>query len=250
MKELIQQKLLELEKEEGITILYACESGSRAWGFASEDSDYDVRFIYKRTADSYLSINDVRDVVELPVNEVLDIGGWDVKKALKLFRSSNPPLYEWLQSPIMYMVTGGFYEELKSLADMYFSCRAGMHHYTSMARNAFEHDLKNPEVKIKKYFYALRPLLASMWIDKYGAVPPMEFAKLRVLIDDAVWQNRIDALLIEKANATEKTLMPQDKYLHDFIETSLNYCLEAGNKYDVKHTEIDTLDKLFRKTVL
>ncbi len=192
----------------------------------------------------------MRDVVELPVNEVLDIGGWDVKKALKLFRSSNPPLYEWLQSPIQYMVNGSFYDELKSLADKFFSCRAGMHHYTSMARNAFEHDLKDPEVKIKKYFYALRPLLASMWIDKYGTVPPMEFAKLRMLIEDKDWQNCVDDLLVKKANATEKTLMLQDAYMQEFIETSLNYCLEAGNKYDVKHTDIESLDTLFRKTVL
>lgn len=246
----IKEKLFELEQEQRITILYACESGSRAWGFASIDSDYDVRFIYKRDTDSYLSINDIRDVIELPVNEVLDIGGWDIKKALKLFRSSNPPLYEWLQSPIQYVVNGSFYKELLSLADNYFSNRSAMHHYTSMARNAFENDLQTDEVKIKKYFYALRPLLASMWIDKYASVPPMEFGKLRTLIADTVWHNRIDELLSRKAKATEKTLIAQDAYLQDFIEKNLKYCIEAGNKYEVKHTNVDNLDMLFRKTIL
>src|ERR1044072_9601128 len=102
MQEIIQQQIRNIEKEHHVRILYACESGSRAWGFASPDSDYDVRFIYTRRADDYLSISERRDVIELPVNEVLDIGGWDIRKALQLFLKSNAPLYEWLQSPVVY----------------------------------------------------------------------------------------------------------------------------------------------------
>jgi len=102
MTETILQKLLELEQAENIKILYACESGSRAWGFASPDSDFDVRFIYARKVNDYLTITDLPDNVGLPVNEVLDIDGWDLKKALRLFLKSNSTLYEWLQSPIVY----------------------------------------------------------------------------------------------------------------------------------------------------
>src|ERR1700743_1056887 len=102
MFDVITEKLKELEHEQKLTILYACESGSRDWVFASPDSDFDVRFIYARHINNYLSITDPRDVVELPVNEVLDIGGWDIRKALKLFLKSNGPLYEWLQSPIVF----------------------------------------------------------------------------------------------------------------------------------------------------
>src|SRR5450755_2879949 len=94
MLETIKQKLYELETNQNIRILYACESGSRAWGFPSPDSDFDVRFIYARTTNDYLSIHEIKDVIDLPVNEVLDIGGWDIKKALKLFLKSNAPLYE------------------------------------------------------------------------------------------------------------------------------------------------------------
>src|SRR5580658_2813966 len=113
MLETIKEKLLELEKNNHIRILYACESGSRAWGFPSPDSDFDVRFIYARTMDDYLNIHEIKDVIDLPVNEVLDIGGWDIRKALKLFLKSNGPLYEWLQSPIIYRGNSSFADELR-----------------------------------------------------------------------------------------------------------------------------------------
>jgi predicted nucleotidyltransferase len=101
MVDIIKEKLAKLERIHHIRVLYACESGSRAWGFPSPDSDCDVRFIYARSQKDYLSINEAKDVLDLPVNELLDIGGWDIKKALKLFLKSNGPLYEWLQSPVI-----------------------------------------------------------------------------------------------------------------------------------------------------
>jgi predicted nucleotidyltransferase len=102
INKLILEQLEQIEQEEQVTILYACESGSRAWGFPSQDSDYDVRFIYLHKPEWYLSIYDKRDVIERPINNMLDINGWDLRKALNLFRKSNPPLLEWLQSPIQY----------------------------------------------------------------------------------------------------------------------------------------------------
>lgn len=152
MKEAILQKLLELEKAENINILYACESGSRAWGFASPDSDFDVRFIYARRLGHYLSMIETADIVGLPVNEVLDIGGWDIKKALKLFLKSNSPLYEWLQSPTVYRQDDNFVEELRSLMPVYFSARSAANHYLSMAGNTLLDDLQAEELKLKRYF--------------------------------------------------------------------------------------------------
>lgn len=125
MIETIKEKLRELEQQHHIKILYACESGSRAWGFPSPDSDFDVRFIYARRINDYLNIAEAKEVIDLPVNEVLDIGGWDLKKALKLFLKSNGPLYEWLQSPVVYVDDCGFAQELRELASKYFSMRAG-----------------------------------------------------------------------------------------------------------------------------
>src|ERR1700744_3548568 len=156
MTETILQTINTLEKENQVQILFACESGSRAWGFASTDSDYDVRFIYIQPRDHYFSIRERRDVIELPVDELLDVNGWDIRKALQLFLKSNCPLYEWLQSPIVYKETTGFAKELRDLMPAYFSHRAGGHHYLSMVRNTFENDLQSETVRIKKYFYALR----------------------------------------------------------------------------------------------
>ena len=109
MKEEILRRLDQIEREDDVRIVYACESGSRAWGFESTDSDWDVRFIYVHPRDWYLSIDvgEKRDVIERPINDELDISGWDLRKALKLLRKSNPPLLEWLSSPIVYKETPG-----------------------------------------------------------------------------------------------------------------------------------------------
>ena len=204
MVEVIKERLHEIEKENNVRILYGCESGSRAWGFASPDSDYDVRFIYARQQAHYLSIANTKDVIEVPVNEVLDISGWDIRKALQLFMKSNAPLYEWLQSPIVYKNNLPFTRELSSLIPSYFSLRAGCHHYLSMAKNTFENDLQSRQVKLKKYFYALRPALAGLWIVENKEVPPMEFSKLRLIIEDGKWQATVDELMERKKVSDEK----------------------------------------------
>ncbi|WP_295117535.1 nucleotidyltransferase domain-containing protein [uncultured Chitinophaga sp.] len=243
----IIEKLLETAVHEKVKVLYACESGSRAWGFASTDSDYDVRFIYTRRTSDYLSIADRRDVIELPVNEVLDIGGWDLRKALQLFLKSNAPLYEWLQSPVWYDGNHAFVDELKALMPKYFSCRAGCHHYLSMAFNTLENDLQGGQVKIKKYFYALRPALAALWIIEKQEVPPMEFGILRTLVQDEPWQQAVDTLLKVKAGADEKALITPIPLLQNWLQETLNNCKEKASALpSIRHTT-EELDELFRK---
>lgn len=249
MNEIIAEKLLEIERDKNVRILYACESGSRAWGFASPDSDYDVRFIYAQQSNEYLSIRERKDVIELPVNEVLDISGWDIRKALQLFLKSNAPLYEWLQSPIIYKQDSVFRDEILSIADKYFSGRAGCHHYLSMARNTFENDLQGENVRIKKYFYALRPLLAALWIIERKSVPPMEFDKLRVLIVDTKWDETINELLERKKLADEKTLIPPVALLQSWIAETLEYCREKANALPAMQHGTEELDVLFRKYI-
>ena len=226
MKEIILQKLSELEQSENIKILYACESGSRAWGFASPDSDFDVRFIYARPVDDYLGITELPDNVGLPVNEVLDIGGWDIKKALKLFLKSNSTLYEWLQSPIIYKGDSAFADDLRKLMSQYFSLRSGANHYLSMAHNTLRDDLQTEQVKLKRYFYALRPAFACLWIVGKQSVPPMEFGHLRVMITDNEVQNAIDDLLEQKKDADEKAFITSVALLNEWLSDTLNYCRE------------------------
>jgi len=249
MKDTIEQQLRDIEKEHHVEILYACESGSRAWGFASPDSDYDVRFIYVQPAHRYLSIREGRDFIELPVNQLLDINGWDIKKALQLFLKSNGPLYEWLQSPIVYKEEGGFARELSSLMPSYFSRRAGCHHYLSMARNAFENELQGERVKLKKYFYALRPALACRWIIERQAVPPMEFAILRTGVEGKDWQAAVDDLLARKQEADEKALTDAVPVLQDWLEQTLDHYKKKGDEIPALKNDTEELDRLFRKYI-
>ena len=177
MKEIIVQKLREIEEREHVKILLAVESGSRAWGFASPDSDYDVRFLYVRTMTDYLRLDPVRDVIEQPINDLLDINGWDLQKALRLLYKSNPTLFEWLKSPIVYMETE-FADRMRAVMNDYFSVKHSLYHYISMAEGNYRKYLKTERVKAKKYFYVLRPLLAGQWILKTGSPPPMLFSEL------------------------------------------------------------------------
>lgn len=249
MTETILQRLLELEQRENIKILYACESGSRAWGFASPDSDFDVRFIYARAVNDYLGITDLPDNVGLPVNEVLDIGGWDIKKALKLFLKSNSTLYEWLQSPIVYQGDSAFADDLRKLMPQYFSLRSGANHYLSMAHNTLRDDLQTEQVKLKRYFYALRPLLACLWIVEKQTVPPMEFEHLRAVITDNAVQNAINELLEKKKVAEEKALITPIPVLNQWLSNTLNLCKERILMLPSEKKYPDELNNIFRKYI-
>ena len=245
----IQNKLTEIEQTHNVRILYACESGSRAWGFPSTDSDYDVRFIYCLRKEQYLSIEDKKDTIDIPVNEVLDINGWDFRKSLRLFCNSNAPLYEWLQSSIIYKQDDSFLKTLKSLMSEYFSLRKGMHHYLGMAKNAWT-ELQGDEIKIKKYFYCLRPLLAACWIVDKQELPPMEFAILRTQVKDEHWQNAIDTLLKIKAQATEKTMTQPVPVLHAFIEEQMELCEQkVPSTHKEAMNNMEPLNILFRKFI-
>lgn len=174
MEQTIVRKLHEIEKNEHVRILLAVESGSRAWGFPSTDSDYDVRFIYIRQKEDYLRLEKTRDVIELPLDDVLDINGWDLQKTLRLFRKSNPTLFEWFSSPIVYMETP-FAETFRTMMGNYFSTKRSLYHYIHMAEKNRREYLEGDMVKVKKYFYVLRPVLACRWILEKKTPPPMLF---------------------------------------------------------------------------
>ena len=177
MEKLIKSKLKEIEGKENIRILHCVESGSRAWGFASPDSDYDVRFIYVRPEEFYLRLDKTRDVIEWQLDDTLDINGWDISKALTLLHKSNPTLFEWNSSPIVYKTTGQW-KRISDIINRYFVAKAGLYHYLSTAKGNYREYLKGETVRLKKYFYVLRPLLACKWILAEGTPPPMLFSTL------------------------------------------------------------------------
>ena len=249
MRETILKKLEEIEVVNNVKILFAIESGSRAWGFASPDSDYDVRFVYAHPEDHYLSIYEHKDIIELPVNEILDIGGWDIRKALRFIGKTNAVIYEWYQSPILYKQKTAFISELANISNEYFSPRAAMHHYLSMTINTFEGSLKTEKVKLKKYFYALRPILAAEWIAQYSTVPPMEFTKLREILNDNEINDEIDKLLALKASADEKFEYSPNAILNKYLEERINHLKTISDSLPKKETESNALNQLFRNTI-
>ena len=224
MRETIESQLEEIERAEGVRIFYACESGSRAWGFPSADSDYDVRFLYLQRRDWYLSIDVERkpDVVERPIDGELDLNGWDLRKALQLLRRGNPPLVEWLRSPIVYREVTSVPEKLRGLAAEYYSRPAALYHYLHMARGNYREYLRGPVVWVKKYFYVLRPLLAVRWIERDLGVVPTEFGRLvEGVVDDPELRREIDALIRARRQGEELDRGPRIEPISGFIEAEL-----------------------------
>lgn len=222
MQTAILSNLSQIEADEHIRILYACESGSRAWGFPSADSDYDVRFIYLHPVDWYLTVFEGRDVIERQITAGLDINGWDLKKALRLFRKSNPPLLEWLGSPIVYLERYSITARLRSLAAVYYSPTASIYHYLHMARRNYREYLQGDEVWVKKYFYVLRPVLAMNWIEQGQGVPPTDFNILvEKLVGDATLRAAIDGLLAAKRAGAELDQGPRIPAIGDFLDRQM-----------------------------
>ena len=249
MKEKITKKLSIIEKEYNVKIIYACESGSRAWGFESTDSDYDVRFIYFHDLDWYLSVEDRRDVIEKPPDGILDINGWDLKKALKLLHKSNPPLQEWLQSPIVYKKLDNYAGLIKDLLPKYYSPRNCYYHYLHMAKGNFRDYLKGEEVWVKKYFYVLRPVLACRWIEKFNRPVPMEFELLlKDTVDDKDLRIAINELLKRKKSGEELDFAPRIPVISEFIEAELSR-LDQNKPGKVKLADFFELNRVFRKII-
>lgn len=247
----IKHELTRLENDHDIKILLAVESGSRAWGFASTDSDWDVRYIYVHRLDWYLKIDNLKDSQEEILPNDIDLAGWELKKALRLFRKSNPPMLEWLRSPIVYLEQFSTAQRLRELSGQFFSPRSGMYHYLSMAKNNFREFLQRDVVRTKKYFYVLRPVLACEWIKERGSFPPMEFDQLvEAQVTDAAVRGEIEQLLEIKMAGGELGEGPSNVVLNEFLESRIAYFsnyVEETAAIEKPATEL--LDELVRDTV-
>ena len=250
MREKIQTQLRRIEEEENIKILLAVESGSRAWGFASPDSDYDVRFIYIRRKEDYLRLDPVRDVIELPIDDVLDINGWDLQKALRLLYKSNPTLFEWFYSPIVYRETE-FAHKLRNLMIHYFSLKRTAYHYLSMAEGNYREYLKGDLVRAKKYFYVLRPVLACRWILDQRTPPPMLFSELMKAELPAELIGAVDRLLELKMNSPEMKFIPKITVVNEYLDKSITSIKSAvGTLNDSHISDWNELNQLFLQELM
>lgn len=244
----IMQRLARVERDEGVRILLAVESGSRAWGFHSTNSDYDVRFIYMREPDWYLAVDleERRDVIEYAIVDEIDLNGWDVRKALRLFWKSNPAFVEWIQSALIYREHGGFAAGARAALESVYCIQRGIYHYRSMAKTNYRGYLRGAVVPLKKYFYVLRPLLSVRWLERYGRAAPIEFARLLHLIDDQPQLRRdIDLLLESKRAAPEMGMAPPVASINQFIVAELERLDTIAPPRDMQASPLPALNALF-----
>ena len=247
----IEAKLKKIESDYDVLILTSCESGSRAWGFPSADSDYDIRFVYARKRDDYLSLKDYGNVIEKDIDfdDVLeadiDISGWDIRKALLLSLKSNPTLTEWLTSPIQYLVetTDKFREKLYNETTKYSHLQYIKYHYYKMCLNAFDGTTKR--TGIKKYCYSLRPALTLKYLRDKEALPPMDVFSMASKMElDGDLTKEIAELFETKLKGSEKDLMDFNyNRVSSFIEEVLSEEEEKSNKPIPSDSDYKDMDK-------
>ncbi|WPO83800.1 nucleotidyltransferase domain-containing protein [Chryseobacterium sp. JJR-5R] len=243
----ILEKLRETEEKRGIEILLAVESGSRAWGFASPDSDYDIRFIYRHEKDWYLLPWDKDETIEFMTEDDLDGSGWDLRKTFHLLLKSNAALLSWFYSPIVYVKNEKFYELFKPLADACFSPIAVSYHYLSMSKKYLE-ACRHDEVKLKSYFYCLRTALTTRWILEKGTVSPVMFSELLVLTDGFT-RSKIENLVALKATKGESYVHPNDWELFGFLEEMIKENEERAKGLKAGNADKNEMERVFREII-
>ncbi|MGD2250714.1 MAG: nucleotidyltransferase domain-containing protein [Candidatus Methanofastidiosia archaeon] len=260
MKEKIYQICKNVESEKGITILFAVENGSRAWGFSSKDSDYDVRFVFVRPLKEYLQIKNPPNVINFSLdkhgqpcdakNALIDITGFDIFKYVKLLSKSNPTCIEWLISDIVYY--GKQNKVFTDFALKNFSKIALYHHYKSMCRNNYEKFiLSKKHITYKKYLYALRGLINAKWVVYNQSIPPFIFEDvlkemkeiLPEYITDIVYK-----IIQKKKKGKEKEHITNIEIVDKFIEHFLQNDKESPQ--EKSYPSIDVLNKEIQRIIL
>ena len=213
MKAVILQRLKEIESRYNVKILLAVESGSRAWGFASKDSDYDVRFVYVHKKDWYLTLIEGRDVIEeMDSDGVMDIAGWDIRKALILMGKGNCAFAEWINSPTIYYKDEKFFDGISSLKDEYFRKVSAVNHYYHMATKHNKRYLEKRGCEMKRFMYHLRGLLAAKYAALYGTYPPVLFEDLveKMVSDKSIKAEIADVVRLKQESKEHNTMIVSD----------------------------------------
>lgn len=251
MKNTILKKLTETENKHGVKIIHAIESGSRGWGFAAKDADYDCRFVYVHPRDWYLSVQDKPDFIETEQNEVFDIKGVDITRALKYIVKPDASIYEWLSSNEIYICNDALVNPLKGLTTEYFNPITLSWHYLSLSKKMVGDIDSADEAKIKKYFYVLRPLANLNFIAKHRTMPHMEY--VRTLADtDTSFEIRkaVDELLTVKLASNEHHKIPKNQLLVDYFKAEIEKFEESlKTMQHTKNRDLERVDDVLRRIV-
>ncbi|MEM9345139.1 MAG: nucleotidyltransferase domain-containing protein [Planctomycetota bacterium] len=248
----VSRRLREVEAGRNLRIVFACESGSRAWGFASSDSDFDVRFIFVRPTEDYLSLTPPKDAFDLHQDQDFDLAGWDIRKTAELMRRCNPPLMEWLDSPIIYEADAVISHRLVEMREVYFDPKKAAHHYLSLAAGIWKKYIQNePSPVRKKYLYALRPLACIKYIEVHGKQPPTLFD---AVLDGIDWSDEVRAAIVtlveQKRSAGELGSQPADPVLAAHITAALEESEQIAEALPINETPTQALNKLINLAVL
>lgn len=251
MQQKIQHYLQQIEQDKNITILLACETGSRAWGFPSPDSDFDIRILYCHKKDWYLSLSEQKDSIDVMYeNNDIDITGWDLKKTLKLLQKSNAALLERIQSPIIYKSNPEFVEEIKKMAKTQYSRIATMHHYLSMAKKFVDDLNEDKDYKLKKFFYGLRSAMACKWILEREEMPPIEFKTMFMNLNlDQSIVTRINELILLKSTISESYMHSGEEDLRSFIDDCISAADKDRKSLPASKGSLTDLNELFINTI-
>ncbi|WP_266168666.1 nucleotidyltransferase domain-containing protein [Dyella subtropica] len=244
MNEAIQTAIADIEREHGVRVLYAAESGSRAWGFASPDSDYDVRFVYVHPRDWYLQVFEQRDVIERMLPGDLDVSGWDLRKSLRLMAKCNLAFNEWFDSPIVYRADETFAAQIRELIPALFQPARALFHYLSMASATYAEHLADDTVRLKKLFYFLRPILACRWIEHARTQPPTAFSRLLaapwVSDEERDWIADLEARKVV-ARESDREALPE--FVRPWMKSQLDHFADIGRclaqKSEADHSLLD-----------
>ena len=259
MKEHIQQVIRQLEIDYDLKVLYACEAGSRAWGFPAKDSDYDVRFIYVNRKEWYLSIDEERDTIEIPsrdrisipIDEKLDVSGWELKKALRLLRKSNPAIFEWLHSSIIYDENYSIVEQMRLMSEEIFSPIVGLKHYLQMGKGNFRACLQENEINIKKYLNVLRPIFAAEWIVSQQTSPPVSFhTLLKATSLPGEVKEEVNKIIQHKMAGDEWGIDVNKVIIQSFIQKETDRLEKYAKTLEGRHSDLtEKLNRFFRHTL-
>ena len=245
MHEAIESAIQDVERSQDVKVLFACEAGSRAWGFASPDSDYDVRFVYVHRLDWYLRVSQGRDTIERMLPGDLDLSGWDLRKALALFHGSNAVFFEHIGSGIVYRDHGGLRRDLGALVPRFCNPIAVGHHYLGLAKRIHAEHLGSERVNLKKLFYVLRPLAAFRWVELRASAPPTAFADVLAGIDlDDRQRAWVDGLWKQKMAASERDASTIDPGIRDWIDEWMARCAESAKSLPHRGGDPAQLDAL------
>lgn len=250
MQEKIIKEIDAIERSKGLRVLLACETGSRAWGFPSPDSDYDVRLLYVHDSSWYATLFEGKDSLEyMSADKVQDLAGWELRKALRLLWKSNAPLLERLQSPIVYRQNEESMDELRTLAHAFYSPVATYHHYSSMCRKLRE-DLRGDTYSLKRLFYVLRTAACSRWVFEQSHMPPISFAQaLDGVPMSSSLRERVEELTLLKSEASEKYIHKGESELLAWVDEMMEYSERHVAGLTGAQGDVRRLDEFLHKTI-